>query len=224
MPPSANVRSLLTKKQTKKKCLSHSVKTAKTPGHTGRLDRMLLRLSTLAAALADARTSCVHAKSQPKEPPRRHQRKRRIRRSGMSPPCLSRLTSILVGFFSAGPRASGPLQPSGPWKPQDLWPSASSLPPNLENFVSSRRGSHSKEDQTRTFGGPWPWTSATIPRKDPQREKEKRNLWREKEKKARNFGQSSGGAVVRRCGPAGRRSGKKLETFTPASKNENMGT
>ena len=33
---------------------------------------------------------------------------------------------------------------------------------------------------TRSLGGPWPWTRATIPREDPSRAKKKRKLWRKK--------------------------------------------
>ena len=53
-----------------------------------------------------------------------------------------------------------------------------------------RRGSHTtaRELQTCTFHGPGASNTTKIPRKEPKREKEERKLWREEEKKARNFG------------------------------------
>ena len=53
-----------------------------------------------------------------------------------------------------------------------------------------RRGSHTTapELQTCTFEGPGASNTTKIPRKDPKRQEEERKLWREREKKARNFG------------------------------------
>ena len=84
---------------------------------------------------------------------------------------------VSLNFFSAGTLKCAHLgsravvwNPGGPTRP-------------------GRRGSHTtaRELQTCTFHGPGASNTTKIPRKDPKREKEERNLWREKGRKSAKF-------------------------------------